>query len=255
MFHIPDLPVGLVGPTGGIGLSTLASARGPEPWSLRVSLGADYYDRLVGLTFPEYVPLERVVRPWMAVSFGLGGWGEFSLEAPYVNQIFAGGETFGGMGDLELAGKLAPPAPGDFAYALYARAVLPTGPTYPERDNVADYRPPVDLGPGTPDGRAALAAGLALQYDFLKGGVLGNLGYDFADGGGLEGGIGFVWAATGWFTLSVEGQYALSTYNESSLIPGFHFRVADLEFSLTLGVPLDGDGALETGLAVVLFEL
>ncbi len=255
VFHIPDLPVGLVGPTGGIGLSMLASARGPEPWSVRVACGADYYDRLIVITVPEYVPLERVVRPWLAVSVGLGGWGELSLKAPYVNQIFAGGETFGGMGDLTLAGKFSPPATGDFAYAFYARLALPTGPTYPEGDETARYRPPVDLGPETPDGRANLAAGLALQFDFLKGGVLANLGYDFAAGGGIEGGLGFIWAATDWFTLSLESQYALSTYRESSLIPGFHFRVADLELSLTLGVPLGEDGALETGLAVVLFEL
>jgi hypothetical protein len=255
VFHIPDLPVGLVGPTGGTGLNTLVSPRGLEPWSLRVALGADYCDWLVGSTVPGYTPLERAVQPWLAVSLGLGGWGELSLKAPYVNQIFSGGETFGGMGDLALAGKLSPPAPGDFAYALYARAALPTGPTYPERDEVADYRPPVDLGPGTPDGRAALAAGLALQYDFLKGGVLGNLGYDFAVGGGFEGALGFVWAATGWLSLSVEGQYGVSPHNAFSLVPGFHFRVADLDVSLYLDVPFAADEVLETGLAVVLFEL
>jgi hypothetical protein len=255
VFHLPELPVGLVGPTGGTGLSTLESARGPEPWAVRVSVGTDYYDRLVDSAVPEYVPLERVVRPWLAVSLGLGGWGELSLEMPYVNQIFSDGETFAGMGDITLAGKLTPPAPGDFAYALYVRAALPTGPTYLEIDEPARYRPLVDLGPETPDGHVTPAVGLALQLDFLKGGVLGNLGYDLAEGGSLEGGLGFIWAATDWFTLSVEGQYGLSTYRESSLIPGFHFRIADLELSLTLGVPLGGDGALETGLAVVLFEL
>jgi hypothetical protein len=255
VFQIPDLPVGLVGPTGGTGLSALVSPRGLEPWSVRVALGADYYDWLVGSTAPGYAPLERAVQPWLAVSLGLGGWGELSLKAPYVNQIFTGGETFAGMGDLELAGKLAPPAPGDFAYALFARAALPTGATYPERDGVGDYRPPVDLGPGTPDGRAALTAGLALQYDFLKGGVLGNLGYDFAAGGGFEGGIGLVWAATGWLSLSVEGQYGVSHYNAFSLVPGFHFRVADLDVSLYADVPFAADEVLETGLAVVLFEL
>ena len=255
VFHIPDLPVGLVGPTGGIGLSMLASARGPEPWSMRVAVGADYYDRLVVITVPEYVPLERVVRPWLAVSLGLGGWGELSFEAPYVNQIFANGETFAGMGDLTLEGKLSPPATGDFTYAFYARLALPTGPTYLEMDEPARYRPPVDLGPETPDGRANPVLGLALQLDFLKGGILANIGYDLAEGGGFEGGLGFIWAATDWFTLSLESQYGISTYRESSLIPGFHFRVADLEISLTLGVPLGEDGSLETGLAVVLFEL
>jgi hypothetical protein len=257
VFRLPDLPVGLVGPTGGTGLSTLSSARILEPWALRVALGADYYDRLLGSTIPEYVPLARAVQPWLAVSLGLGGWGELSLEAPYVNQIFTDGEAFAGMGDLSLEGRLSPPVSGDLAYALYARLALPTGPSYPERDEGARYRLPVDLGPGTPDGRANLAAGLALQCDFLKGGILLNLGYEFAEGGGLEGGIGFVWAATDWFTLSVENQYGLSTYKEYSFIPGFHFRVADLEISLTLGVPLGGggDGALEAGLAVILFEM
>jgi hypothetical protein len=255
VFHIPDLPVGLVGPAGGLGLSMLASARGPEPWSVRVVLGADYRDWLVGSTAPGYTPLERAVQPWLAVSLGLGGWGEFSVKAPYVNQIFSDGETFAGMGDLTLEGKLSPPSSGDFAYALYARLALPTGPTYLAIDEPARYRPPVDLGPETPDGIATPTVGLALEFDFLKGGVLANLGYDLAGGGGFEGGLGLIWAATDWFTLSLESQYGISTYRESSLIPGFHFRVADLELSLTLGVPLGDDGSLETGLAVVLFEL
>ncbi len=255
VFRLPDLPVGLVGPTGGTGLSSLLSARSLKPWGFRIALGADYYDWLVGGTFPEYTPLVRAVQPWMAASLGLGGWGEFSLKAPYVNQIFYDGETFAGMGDLALEGKLSPPAPGDFSYALYAKLAFPTGPTYPERDDVANYRPPVDMGWQTPDGSAALAAGLALQYDFLKGGVLLNLGYDFTGEGGSQGGLGFIWAATDWLSLSVEGQYNLSPLNDFSFIPGFHFRAADLELSLYVSLPLAGNEVLETGLAIVLFEL
>lgn len=255
VFRIPDLPVGLVGPTGGTGLNALVSTQSLEPWSLRVSLGADYYDWLIGTTPPEYNPLLRSAQPWIAASLGLGGWGEFALKAPYVNMIFSGGETFAGMGDLMLAGKLSPPQTSNFTYAVYTRAALPTGPEYPETDGVAFYRPPVDLGLSTPNGRVALVAGLALQYDFLKGGLLCNLGYDFTGEGGLQGGLGFVWAATGWLSLSLEGQYSVSPLNDFSLIPGFHFRAADLELSLHLSVPLAEDEVLEAGIAVILFEL
>ncbi|MCK4594044.1 hypothetical protein KAU45_06040, partial [bacterium] len=134
VFRVPDLPVGLVGPTGGTGLNALVSAQSLDPWSLRLALGADYYDWLLGTHQPGQNPLERAAQPWIALSLGLGGWGEFALKAPYVNQIFSDGETFAGMGDLMLAGKLSPPQTSDFTYALYTRVALPTGQTHPEEE-------------------------------------------------------------------------------------------------------------------------
>ncbi len=240
VYHLPRLPLGLAGPGGASGLTSLHFARSLEAWDLRAGLGAE-------LSYPaaDSVDPHRRSRAELNLALGLGGWGELAVETPYSALVHGEAQTLAGMGDLRLTAKVGPPSPDDFAYAVYSELELPT----------AELNDNADLGPETPNDRAVVTSGVALQADLAPFTLLGNLDYLFGDDGGFGYGLGAVWAAADWLSLSTafNGEPGADFNSDARITPGVHFGLGDLQLNLHGALYLDG--RTDLGLDIILFQL
>lgn|GEM_PF-3638761 len=246
IFHLPLLPVGLTGPTGGSGLTLLRSARPLDSWQLRATVGTRYYQ----LDSTD----AKATEAHLGLALGLGGWGEVSAYLPYDNLIDDDGSSRAEMGNLLFEARLAPPVSGDFAYAAYAEAILPT--SGHESAEIGSYQ---TLSPnsGRHDG-VAFNLGLAFQYDFEGLLLLANLGMRPTAVDSFYIGVGAALPVTRWLTPTLELELSSPLSDEAALLtlsPGARFQIGDLQLALSGVIPLTETTDWRADLAVVLFHL
>ncbi len=246
IFHLPLLPVGLTGPTGGSGLTLLRLARPLNPWQFRATAGTRYY---------QFNSTDsKATEAHLGLALGLGGWGEVSAYLPYDNLIDADGRSRAEMGNLLFEARLAPPVSGDFAYAAYAEAILPT--SGHESAEVGAYQA-LTPNSGRHDG-VAFNFGMAFQYDLEGLLLLANLGMRPTEGDSFYTGVGAALPVTRWLTPTLELELSSPLTDEAVLLtlaPGARFLIGDLQLALSGVIPLTKTTDWRADLAIVLFHL
>jgi len=246
IFHLPLLPVGLTGPSGGSGLTLLRSARPLDAWQFRTTVGTRYYqlDSSNG----------KATEAHLGLALGLGGWGEVSVYLPYDNLMLNGANSSAKMGNLLLEGRLSPPVSGDFAYAAFAEAILPT--SGHESAEVGFYQA-LTPNSGQHD-KVVFNLGLAFQYDLEGLLLLANLGTRPTRGDSFYTGVGAALPVTRWLTPTLELELSSSLSDEAALLtisPGVRFQLGDLQLALSGVIPLTATTDWRADFAVVLFHL